>query len=208
MCILLHSSLFLELSLFRLPPELFLDGVINQKELLFLLIHSNLRILPLSFLRLQPLVIILDIFLNTLVPLFQILAKLLPDFVLQFLLLYLKPIKLNCIQDLDIRQRVFVSNVSVYVEFQPANVVHVLVVDFGFLHLVRKNLVLKRLEYLVPDVQVYVQFLNSRNQVLLHQLKLQLVYFLYYFPFQQRNNAFLIGLERLYFHFCQVVSFQ
>ena len=56
---------------------------------------------------------------------------------------------------------------AVDIQFETSDVVHVLMVDFCFLHFVVQDFVFEGLEDFVADVQVYVEFLDFWEVVLM-----------------------------------------
>jgi hypothetical protein len=97
---------------------------------------------------------------------------------LELHLLDLKAVELDGVDDLDVGEGPLAGHMGVDVQLESADVVHVLVVDLGLLHLIVEDAVLERLEHLVAHVQVYVELLDIGNQVLPDQRALRLVYLL------------------------------
>jgi len=67
----------------------------------------------------------------------------------------------------------------VYIEFESTNVVHVLMVDFGLLHLIWEDFIFEGLEDFMPYIKVDIEFLNSWDEIFMNQLELDCIDFLY-----------------------------
>jgi hypothetical protein len=65
--------------------------------------------------------------------------------------------------------------VAIDIQFESADVIDVLVVDFGFLHFVVEDVVLEGLEDLMADIEVDVELLDFGEEIQAGQLKLTLV---------------------------------
>ena len=102
--------------------------------------------------------------------------------------------------DLDVGQRLLASHVRVDVQLEPADVVHVLVVDLGLLHLVVEDAVLEGLEDLVAHVDVDVELLDVGQQVHPDQLALRLLDLLQVLRLQHRDQAALVQPHHLELH--------
>lgn len=148
----------------------------------------------------QPSIISLHIFLYSFIPLLQILLELLANSLLELHLLDVQSKELDCVDDLDVGERFLASHVGVDVEFEPSDVVHVLVIDLGLLHLVVEYAVLEGLEHLVPHVDVDVQLLDVCQQVHADQLALRLLDLLQVLGFEHSDQAPLVQPHHLELH--------
>ncbi len=145
------------------------------EQIFFLLFVSGNILKPEREFSLQPSIISLHILLDALVPLLEVLFELLAYPLLELHLLDVQPQQLDCVDDFDVGERLFASHVRVDVQLEPSNIVHILVVYFGLLHLVVEYAILEGLEDLVAHIYVDVQLLDVGQQIHSDQLALRLL---------------------------------
>ena len=98
---------------------------------------------PCALLILEPMLIGGKVVLDASVPALQVLLELLTNPLLEFLLLHFEAEGLDSVDDLDLGGGTLPDHVRVDVQLQSPDVVHVLVVYFGLLHLVIEDAILK-----------------------------------------------------------------